>query len=80
MIDNSARALAYMMKGSPIKIIFFVMLLYWCFNFILAQIEIAIFGERFQHWLDFVFLGFFVYYAVVMLIYGYQYYLLYARQ
>lgn len=46
--------------GNPVLAVVTVMLFYVMFNLLVAQLEKLIFGERFEHFLDPVFVLFFI--------------------
>lgn len=50
-------------KGNPIVTTVIIFMFYVGFNCLEATIEELVFGSRFLHWLDFVFVGGFMAYA-----------------
>jgi len=56
-------ALARASKGNPFTSTATVLLFYVMFNLLEGMIERLIFGERFEHWLDPIFISVFISYA-----------------
>lgn len=51
-IEKLTLALVRASDGNPVISVLTLMLFYVMFNFLEAQVEMLIFGERFEHWLD----------------------------
>lgn len=62
-IEKSALILAQAAKGNPVVTTLTVILYMFVFNLVEASIEKSIFGERFAHWLDPIFMAAFMAYA-----------------
>lgn len=62
-IQNSALTLAKAANGNPIITTVTVFLFYLFFNLLEAMVEKLMFGERFEHWLDPLFIGAFIFYS-----------------
>lgn len=62
-LDTATLALAKASNGNPIISTLTVMLFYLAFNQLEAVTEQLIFGERFVHWLDPIFMCAFIAYA-----------------
>jgi hypothetical protein len=62
-LKESAFALAHASKGNPITATITVMLFFLAFNMLEATVERLIFGTRFEHWLDIIFICAFIAYA-----------------
>lgn len=62
-LDKVTLTLVEASKGSPVTAIAVIMLFYLMFNLLEAMIEKLIFGERFEHWLDPIFICLFIAYA-----------------
>ena len=63
MLIKSIKVLVMAADGSPLRVVGVVFMAYLMFNMLLATIERLIFGERFEHWLDPVFIIFFAAYG-----------------
>ena len=63
IIERSALALAGASNGSPITTTIVVLLFYLFFNLLEAMLEKLIYGERFEHWLDPIFITVFIAYS-----------------
>lgn len=62
-LQKGTLALARASKGNPVVSTATVILFFLMFNILEASIEKIIFGERFEHWLDPMFMVCFIAYA-----------------
>ncbi len=62
-IKMSAKYLAQSAEGNPIITTCVVFLFYLLFSLFEAAVEVLVFGERFEHWLDPLFVGCFIAYS-----------------
>lgn len=76
-IEDSSQGLAAASRGNPVTVVFIIAVAFIAFNLLEATIEKLIFGERFEHWLDPLFLMAFIWYAIICLIACYEYSKLY---
>lgn len=62
MIVNASNVVARAAGGNPVLSTLTILIFYLAFNMLEAMVEKLIFGERFEHWLDplfiLVFIGF----------------------
>jgi hypothetical protein len=63
MIKDMTIVLVRANDGDPVKCVCLIVMFYFLFNLAEAQVEYMVFGERFTHWLDFVFIVSFITYA-----------------
>lgn len=63
LLNRMTMILVTAAKGNPIVTTIIVFMFYVGFNCLEATVEELVFGSRFLHWLDFVFVGGFMAYA-----------------
>ena len=63
IIKKSVLALAGACGGNPIMTTIVVFMFYLAFNTLECVVEKLIFGQRFHHWLDPLFIGLFISYS-----------------
>lgn len=63
LIEKSAKILAESANGNPIVTTILIFFMYCGFNSLEVLVEKLLFGERFEHWLDVVFIGAFISYS-----------------
>ena len=63
ILRRSAGALAAASDGNPVISATVVIIFYCMFNVLEAGIEVLVFGSRFEHWLDPLFVAAFIGYA-----------------
>lgn len=62
-LEKATLALAKSSNGNPVISTATIMLFYVMFNLLESQIEKLIFGDRFEHWLDPIFIMVFICYS-----------------
>ncbi len=63
LIEKTVLILAESAKGNPIVATIVVYIFYLMFTLLEAIVETLIFGDRFEHWLDPIFIGCFMAYS-----------------
>ena len=63
IIEKSGEILAKSCNGNPVLTTLVVFLFYLGFSLLECTVESLIYGERFQHWLDPLFIGCFIAYS-----------------
>lgn len=62
-IQMSSKYLAQSAQGNPVITTCVIMLFYLFFNLFEGMVEMLVFGERFEHWLDPLFIAGFIAYS-----------------
>lgn len=67
-LNKLAHSIVYLAKNSILITCIIIFIIYTLFNYVEAQVEILIYGERFEHSLDTVFLSGFILFTVYCII------------